>query len=143
MTDPVIFLFLHCVLVFFADPLKVIIHGGTGCKAGLGPALHGQGIDIIAGALLLKEVPLFLFSPVELRRLFVYLRAVGIRSLGKLRLSPVDTQEGKGLPLYRFSGFLLIIYIIRQGSHPVCIGRCGTDCPEGSDLCHITVLRLP
>ena len=137
MADPVLLLVGPGVLVLFDDIVVVVVDRGAGDDAGLGPAAHGLGIDIVAGGLVLDEAALADPAVQEVARLPVDAVVIDVDAFGQGGLGPVDREEGPRMVLYIGAGLLPGVDVIGKGGDLRCQAGRGSAGAEGAYICHI------
>ena len=99
MADAVLLLGLDRQLMLFDGAVHIVIDGRAADNARLTSAVHRETVDVIA-RLIVRDVCSVRNARVHcLRGLLIDLRAVGIGSLRKINLRPVNVKEGHGVIL--------------------------------------------
>ena len=90
MTDTILLLLLHRVLMLLTDSVQVIIDRTERNDAGLRPSLQGQLIDVVAGARFTHEGPICDLCLQHIRSLPVHLWCIHILRLRELGFRSVN-----------------------------------------------------
>ena len=117
MTDPVLFLVSARVFVLLDDIVFVVIDGGTCDQTGLGAAVHGLRVHVIAGGPVLDEAAVTDPAVEQAGCMRVDLFIVEIHLFGKGRLGPVDGQKGAGVFSDIGAGFCAGVDVIGQSGN--------------------------
>ena len=116
VTAAVFFLVRPGQLVFFDHVVQIVVHGRAGHDAGLGPAVHDLAVHVQAVLILLQIDAVGDHAPQVGGGGLVDYLVVEPGAQRQVDLCLVHVQEGIGIALRHFAGFL--------GVHDV-IGQCG------------------
>ena len=136
MADAVQFLILPGILMLLHHAVHIVVNGTAGYDTSLAPAIHGEFIEIVIFLRVRHIDPFLNLTIKQLPGLVIDTAVIGVHVIPKLSLSPVNVQEGKGIPLNGLTGLLPVIHIIGQGRYPGRLVRRGPDTHKWFYYCH-------